>query len=371
MEFELSEEQVMLRDTVREVLTKKYDIETLRAVADTERGWSADVWGALAEIGILGLVFDEADGGTGAGPEELAPVMGEFGAAIAPEPFLDAVVVPGLLVAKTADAAVRADIIGGLSAGERLLAFAHHEEGDRWPSYAVATRFADGKVTGTKSLVAAGDCADTLVVSARDDAGEVGLYLVDAAADGVARTGYRTHDRRRGAQVVFDGAAATRLGAGDASAVIAEVEVLTHTALVAESVGAMRACLTMTTDYLKTRKQFGVPLSTFQALTHRAADMYVSLELADSLNVYATAALAEGRVEPIIASRARLQAARSARHVGQESIQMHGGIGMTAEYPIAHFVSRLTAIGHTLGDADSHLQRLSASVGDWDMVTVG
>lgn len=122
MEFELSEEQVMLRDTVREVLTKKYDVETLRAVTDTELGWSREVWNSLAEIGILGLVFDETDGGTGAGPEELAPVMGEFGAAIAPEPFLDAVVVPGLLVSKTADADVRADVIGGLSSGERLLA---------------------------------------------------------------------------------------------------------------------------------------------------------------------------------------------------------------------------------------------------------
>ncbi|EGD53829.1 acyl-CoA dehydrogenase family protein [Gordonia neofelifaecis] len=371
MEFELSEEQVMLRDTVREVLAKKYDIETLRAVTDTELGWSRDVWNALAEIGILGLVFDEADGGAGAGPEELAPVMGEIGAAIAPEPFLDAVVVPGLLVARTAADDVRAEIIGGLSSGERLLAFAHHEHGDRWPSYAVATTFDGTGLTGTKSLVAAGDCADTLVVSARDGSGEIGLYLVDANGTGVSRTGYRTHDRRRGAQIVFDGAPATRLGTGDASGVIGDVEVLTQAALCAEAVGAMRASLDMTTEYLKSRKQFGVPLSTFQALTHRAADMYVSLELASSLSVYATAALAEGRVDPIIASRVKLQTCRSGRHIGQESIQMHGGIGMTAEYPVAHYVSRLTAIGHTLGDADSHLQRLSASVGDWDMVTVG
>ncbi|MBM7368042.1 acyl-CoA dehydrogenase family protein [Gordonia hydrophobica] len=370
MEFELSEEQVMLRDTVREVLTKKYDIETLRAVTDTELGWSRDVWTSLAEIGILGLVFDDADGGTGAGIEELAPVMSEFGASIAPEPFLDAVVVPGLLVSRTADADVRADIVGGLSSGERLAAFAHHENGDRWPVYAVASTVADGKLSGTKSLVPAGHTADVLVVSARDASGEIGLYLVDAAAEGVARTAYRTHDRRRGAQIVFTDAPATRLGSGDASSVISEVEVFAQTALVAEAVGAMRASLDMTTEYLLTRKQFGVPLATFQALTHRAADMYVSLELASSLSVYATAALAEGRVDPIIASRAKLQALRSARHVGQESIQMHGGIGMTAEYPVAHYVSRLTAIGHTLGDADSHLQRLSASVGDWDMVTV-
>lgn len=132
------------------------------------------------------------------------------------------------------------------------------------------------------------------MVSARDAAGEIGLYLVDATAAGVERTGYRTHDRRRGAQIVFVDAPATRLCSGDAAAVIAEVDVLTQAALVAEAVGAMRASLDMTVEYLKTRKQFGVPLATFQALTHRAADMYVSLELASSLNVYATAALAEG-----------------------------------------------------------------------------
>ena len=133
----------------------------------------------------------------------------------------------------------------------------------------------------------------------------------------------------------------------------------------------MNRALEMTVEYLKTRKQFGVPLATFQALTHRAADMYVSLELARSMSVYATAALSGGTVDPIIASRAKLQICRGARHVGQEAIQMHGGIGVTAEYPIAHYVARLTAIARTLGDADAHLANLSAHVRDWDKVTVG
>ncbi|GAA4641177.1 acyl-CoA dehydrogenase family protein [Gordonia humi] len=371
MEFDLSEEQVMLRDTVRSVLTSAYDVERLRAVTDTDLGWSREVWNSLAEIGILGLVFSEDDGGMGAGHEELSVVMEEFGASLAPEPLLGSVVVPGLLVAATADDATRADIIGGLSSGERLLAFAHTEAGDRWPHAAVATTATDGALTGTKTLVDHGDCADAFIVSARDADGAVGLYLVAADAEGLVRTAYRTHDRRRGAQVSLANTPGIRLGSGDASQIIADVEVSTQSALCAEAVGATTRTLEMTTGYLKSRKQFGVPLATFQALAHRAADMFASAELARSMSTYFTASLADGDYDPIIASRAKLQVCRSARHVGQEGVQMHGGIGMTAEYPVAHYVSRLTAIAHTLGDADAHLARLSGSIKDWDMVTVG
>ncbi|MCF8588614.1 acyl-CoA dehydrogenase family protein [Gordonia liuliyuniae] len=371
MEFDLSDEQVMLRDTVRDVLTSAYDVERLRAVTDTDLGWSRDVWRSLAEIGILGLVFSEADGGMGAGPEELSVVMEEVGASLAPEPLLGSVVIPGMLVARTADDATRTEIVEGLSSGERMLAFAHTEAGDRWPHTAVATTAVDGRLTGVKTLVDHGDCADTFVVSAREPDGAIGLYLVAADADGLTRTAYRTHDRRRGAQLDLSGAPGARLGEGDASQVIADVDVATQSALCAEAVGAMTRALEMTTEYLKSRKQFGVPLATFQALSHRAADMFVSAELARSMSTYFTASLADGDYDPITASRAKLQICRSGRHVGQEAVQMHGGIGMTAEYPIGHYVSRLTAISHTLGDADSHLARLSGSVADWEMVTVG
>ncbi|MFT3716720.1 MAG: acyl-CoA dehydrogenase family protein [Gordonia sp. (in: high G+C Gram-positive bacteria)] len=371
MDFELSDEQAMLRDTVHDLLTRKYDIETLRSTIDTDPGWSSDVWKQLADIGILGLVFDEADGGAGAGDEELAAVMTEIGSALAPEPFLDSVVVPGLLAtyAGMADDA-RQEFVGGLASGEKLSAFAHHEAGDRWPDYAVATTAGDGAVTGVKTLVGHGDCADSFVVSAREG-NDVGLYLVDAKADGVTVSPYRTNDGRRGARVEFAGAPGTRIGSGDASKTIEHVDVVTQAALCAEAVGAMSRALDMTVEYLKTRKQFGVPLATFQALTHRAANMYAQLELARSMSVYATAALSGGTVDPIIASRAKLQVCRGSRLVGQEAIQMHGGIGVTAEYPVAHYVARLTAIARTLGDADAHLANLSSHVSDWDMVTVG
>lgn len=372
MDFELSDEQVMLRDTVREVLTRTYDIETLRATCDTPLGWSREVWNSLAEIGILGLIFTEQNGGMGAGPEELSVVMGEFGAALAPEPFLDAVVVPGLLLEGSgADGDTVRPILEALAGGERLAAFAHHEQGDRWPAYAVATTAGQGTISGVKSLVPHGDCADVFVVSARDADGTVGLYLVEAAQDGVATVPYRTHDSRRGAQVTFTEAAAVRLGDGDQTDLIVSVQVTEQSALCAEAVGAMTKSLTMTTEYLKQRKQFGVPLAAFQALTHRAADMYVALELAGSMSVYLTAALAEGSADAITASRAKLQICRSGRLIGQEAIQMHGGIGVTDEYPVGHYVSRLTAIAHTLGDADAHLSALSTRIRDWDMLTVG
>ncbi|MGV9670251.1 MULTISPECIES: acyl-CoA dehydrogenase family protein [unclassified Gordonia (in: high G+C Gram-positive bacteria)] len=367
MDFELSEEQTMLRDTVRDVLTKTYDVETLRKVTDTELGWSRDVWKSLADIGILGLTIPEEDDGAGAGPVEFASVMGEIGRANAPEPYLDSVLVPSSLIVATAEGELRAELLGGLASGELLMAFAHHESGDRWPAAAVDATVADGKLTGTKALVPHGDCADKLIVSAREN-GELGLYLVNADADGVDRVAYRTSDRRRGAQITFTDAPATRLGSGDASALLSDVEVGIQTALCAEAVGAMERALDLTVDYLKTRKQFGVTLSTFQALDHRAADVYVSLELARSMSLYATTALADGVADPIVASRAKLQICRSLRHVGQEAVQMHGGIGMTAEYPVGHYLSRLTAISHTLGDANDHLRALSKNVGSYDLV---
>jgi alkylation response protein AidB-like acyl-CoA dehydrogenase len=374
MDFELNEEQAMLRDTAHDVLTKFYDIEKLREVTATDLGWSRDVWKSLAEIGILGLPFSEEDGGMGAGPEEVAAVLGEIGRSLAPEPVLDAVFVPGGLIAETGSAEQRAQYLPQLASGELLAAFAHTEPGDRWPNAAVgttATASGDGyTITGRKNPVLHGDCADVLVVTARVD-GEVGLFLVDAQDNGVTRTAFRTHDLRRGAQIEFQDASATRLADGDVAAALVRSEVVTQIALCAEAVGAMEESLRFTTEYLKQRKQFGVPLAKFQTLTQRAADMYVLLEQARSMSLYATVTLADGDVDPIVASRAKLQICRSARKIGQEAIQMHGGIGITAEYPVGHYVSRLLAIEHTLGGASEHLRTLSNQIADYDKILIG
>ena len=221
-------------------------------------------------------------------------------------------------------------------------------------------------MTGTKNPVPAGDCADTPVVSAALPDGGTGLFLVDG--DAVTRHPYPTFDGQRGAQIDLDSAPAEPLGdAVDASPAIRDALVRIQSALCSEAVGAMEEALRLTTDYLKTRKQFGVTLSTFQTLTQRAADMYVSLELARSMNLYAAMSIADGNLDPVIASRAKLQVGRSGRHIAQESIQLHGGIGMTAEYPVGHYAARLTSIEHTLGSSRDHLQVLIDHIADYDL----
>ncbi|BDT96103.1 acyl-CoA dehydrogenase [Nocardia sputorum] len=371
MDFDLTDEQVMLRDTVRDLLARTYDAESRLKVIDSELGWSRDVWRQLAELGVLGLSFTEEDGGVGAGPVETMVVLEEVGRRLAPEPILDAVLVPGGLVAAAGSAEQRQRILPEVASGAKLLAFAHAEPGVRWPSNDLATTAAaqgdSYTLTGVKNPVPHGDSADELVVSATLPEGGVGLFLVAPDATGVVRKSYRTVDGQRGAQLELTDAPAERLGAADAAEAIASVLTHAQASLCAESVGAMEEALRLTADYLKQRKQFGVTLSKFQTLTQRAAEMYVSLELARSMSLYATASLADGADDPVIASRARLQVGRAARHIGQEAIQMHGGIGVTAEYPVSHYVARLTAIEHTLGSGLEHLRVLSDRVGDYEL----
>lgn len=375
MHFELTEEQALLRDTTRGLLTRAYSPETRNAVTATELGWDPAVWKQLAELGILGLPFTEEDGGAGAGPVETMTVMNEIGRSLTPEPFLDTVVICGGLIAQGGSLEQRAHHLNRVADGTANLAFAHNEPGSRWPHEEIATTATSSDsgwvITGTKNPVLHGDCADTLVVSAVLPQGGIGLFLTAADGDGVTRRTYGTHDGLRGAQVELVCVPAEPLGeGGDASALISEIQVRAQAALCAEAVGAMAEVLRMTTDYLKQRKQFGVPLAKFQTLTQRAADMYVSLELASSMSLYATMSLADGVVDPCIASRAKLQISQAAQHIGQEAIQMHGGIGMTAEYPVGQYVSRLTAIGHTLGSAEDHTRVLADKISDHDMVTV-
>jgi alkylation response protein AidB-like acyl-CoA dehydrogenase len=357
MNFDLTEEQILLRDTTRELLSRKYDPESRLKVVDTDLGWTREVWNQLAEIGILGLGFDEDAGGQ----IEVMVVMTEIGRRLAPEPVLQAALAPGALIADVGTAEQR-QLLDRIEAGNLLVAFAHAEPGVRWPSTTLTTSAAQQgdswKLTGRKNPVLAGDCADQLVVSAVLPDGGTGLFLVDAAA--ATRRGYRTFDGHRGAQIDFDQTPAEPLGdAVDAAEGIRKVNIRAQSALCAEALGAMEEALRLTTEYLKSRKQFGVTLSKFQTLTQRAADMYVSLELARSMNLYAAMSIDAGTFDSVVASRAKLQIGRSARHIGQEAIQMHGGIGMTAEYPVGHYAARLTAIEQTLGSSDDHLRVLT------------
>lgn len=374
MDFTLDAEQIALRDAVRSLLGRAYDSsETRREITKTDPGWDDKAWQQLAEMGALGLPFSEEDGGLGAGPVEVSIVAEEIGRVIAPEPYVEAVVLAGGLVAAVGTAEQRASIIGALTEGTLVPAFAHTEPGARYSESATGVTASGGDgawtLSGAKEPVLGGARADLLIVSAAIDGG-TGLFLVQPDASGLTRTSYRTFDGGRAARVAFDATPATPLGepGSDQTAAIAAAVARAQIAYGHEALGAMQTALEQTTAYLKTRKQFGVPLMTFQALTFRAADMYVSLELARSTVTWATLVLQDGADATEAASRAKLQVSKASRHIGQEAIQLHGGIGMTAEYSVGHFTSRLTAIDHVLGDGRHHLTALLKTLDDHTVV---
>ena len=372
MDFTHDEEQQALRDAVRGLVGKAYaDFENRRRAVDSEVGFDRPLWARMAEMGLLGLPFAEEDGGVGAGPVEVAIVAEELGRVLAPEPYLTSVVWAGGLVDRIGGAVQRGEVLGAVASGDLLLAPALAEPGLRWSDGArdVVGAETDGtwSLSGVKEPVAWGAQADLLVVSAVLPQGAgTGLFLVEGTADGLARDGYRTHDGGRAARLRFDGVRATPLGEPgvDVTAAIAAVTDVARVAAANEAIGAMGAALRMTSAYLTSRKQFGVTLNTFQALTFRAADMYVSLELATSLVAWATMVTASRETAQVrdAASRAALQVHRAGRHIGQEAIQLHGGIGLTAEYAVGHYASRLTALEHLLGDAGHQLRSLTVSV---------
>jgi alkylation response protein AidB-like acyl-CoA dehydrogenase len=373
VDFTFDDEQDALREAVGGLLQKAYGGEQRRAVTATDPGFDEKTWSRLAEMGVLGLPFAEEDGGVGAGPAEVAIVAEEIGKVLAPEPFVEVVVLAGGLVAAVGTAEQRAEVLGAVAEGGSVLVLAHAEPGTRWsPSAAAVTATEEGgtwRLTGVKEPVVQGARADRLVVSARSGDATL-LFLVDGDAEGLTRTGYRTHDGGRAAKVAFDGTPATLLGEGtaDRTGDVARAQAAARIAYANEAVGAMDTALRMTTEYLKTRKQFGVTLNKFQALTFRAADMYVSLELARSAALWAVLVQDAGGDVVQAADRVRLQTSRAGRHIGQEAIQLHGGIGVTAEYKVGHHTSRLTAIDHLLGDGDWALARLAEKVGSYETV---
>jgi alkylation response protein AidB-like acyl-CoA dehydrogenase len=378
VDFNYDSEQSDLREAVRGLLARAYsDSEQRRAVVKAEPGFDEKTWARLAEMGLLGLPFAEEDGGMGAGPVEVAIVAEEIGRVLAPEPFIETVVLAGGLVAAVGTPEQKGEILGGISEGTTIAVFAHAEPGTRWSATAegvTATQSGDGwTLTGVKEPVPSGARADLLVVSAVVD-GTTGLFVVRGDASGLTRTGYRTHDGTRAAHVRFEGTPAVVLGADgspthpDQTAAIERALAEGRIAYGHEAIGAMDTALRTTAEYLKTRKQFGVTLNKFQALTFRAADMYVSLELARSTALWASMVQEAGGDVVQAADRARLQVSRASRHIGKEAIQLHGGIGVTAEYSVGHYTSRLTAIDHLLGDGDWAADRLAQNVAGYATV---
>ena len=376
MNFDLDEEQGLLKDSVDRLLADHYGFEQRNAHRAAEEGWSRAMWARFADLGLLALGLPEAHGGYG-GPVERMIAMEAFGGALVVEPYLATIVLGGGVL-KRAGEDVQARLIPDLIAGNLLLAFAHHERGARHDLAHVATRAArDGAgfvLDGEKSLVLHGDSADRLVVSARvegeiRDRDGIALFLIPAEASGIARRGYPTQDGQRAAEVSLDGVRvgpeALLVGPEAGLPVIETVVDEGVAALAAEAVGAMGAMHALTVDYLKTRKQFGVAIGSFQALQHRAVDMLIALEQARSMALFATMMVDDP--DPVERGRAmsaaKVQVGRSGRAVGQGAVQLHGGIGVTMEYRVGHLFKRVTMIDTVFGDADHHLARLAEAGG--------
>jgi pimeloyl-CoA dehydrogenase small subunit len=374
MDFELSPEQQLLSDNVARLMKDRYGFEARKTYEASPAGFSDALWREYADMGLLGAPFAEEDGGYGGGAVETMIVMQEFGKALALEPYLETVVLCGALIKHAADAAKRAELIGQIAAGDLRLSFAHAERQSGFDLFDVgASARKDGAafvLNGEKGVVENGDSAGRLIVSARVSGGRrdregVGLFLVDANAPGVTRRGYPTQDGRRAAEIGFSDVRVEPedvLGQpGDALPVVERAVGEAIAALSAEAVGAMGEALAMTVEYMKTRKQFGVPIGSFQALQHRASDMVVALEQARSMMSFATMSVTEeDAIERAKAmSAAKVQIGRSARFIGQQAVQMHGGIAMTWEYKVGHLLKRLTMIDAAYGDADLHVRKLA------------
>jgi len=378
MDFDLSEEQRLLKESVDGLLKSSYDFDARKKYGAEKGGWSKSVWNKLAEQGLLGLPFSEDDGGFGAGAVETMIVMEALGKALLLEPYLATVVIGGGFLRRGGSAEQKAAYIPDIIEGSKTFAFAQLEKNSRYDLSDVSTsakKKGDGWVIdGEKFVVLNGETADTLIVTARTKGGQrdadgIGVFLVPGNAKGIARKGYPTQDGLHAADITFTG---VEVGAdaaiGDPENGLPLIERVVddaRIALCAEAVGAMDESLKSTVEYLKTRTQFGVPIGSFQVLQHRAADMFVAVEQARSMSMFATMASdfddASERATAVAA--AKVQIGKSAKFVGQQSIQLHGGIGMTEEAKIGHYFKRLTMIENTFGDTDYHLRRVTASGG--------
>ncbi len=374
MDFDLSEEQRLLKDSVDGLLADSYDFDQRKKYAKENGGWSKTVWNKLAEQGLLGLPFSEADGGFGAGAVETALVMESLGKALVLEPYLATVVLGGGFLRHGGSAEQKAAHIPSIIDGSKTLAFAQLEKNSRYDLADVTTtakkKGAGWVIDGEKFVVLHGETADTLIVSARTkgsqrDRSGIGAFLVPANAKGVTVKGYPTQDGMRAADIRFEG---VEVGAdaaiGDPENGLPLIERVVdeaRIAMCAEAVGAMDESLKSTVEYLKTRKQFGVAIGQFQTLQHRAADMFVALEQARSMSIFATMAsdFEDAKERSKAVAAAKVQIGKSLKFVGQQAIQLHGGVGMTMELKIGHYFKRLTMIESTFGDTDYHLRRVS------------
>jgi alkylation response protein AidB-like acyl-CoA dehydrogenase len=375
MNFDLSDTQRMLQDTAGRLIRDRYSFEERSRILASPDGFSREIWAVFAELGLLGIEVAEEYGGIGGDFQDLAIVLEAFGRGLVVEPFLPTVVLGAGLISAAGSEAQKQEILPSVVDGSLFLALAHSEPKSRYTLAHVETKaVAQGDVyvlTGVKSVVLGGDCADRFIVSARSagaapDPEGISLFLVERSAPGLEIRGYPNVDGTRAAELVLSGVrvpAAALLGeAGKAYPLIEHAIDRGIAALSSEAIGVMAALNDITLDYLKTRTQFGVPIGSFQVLQHRLVDLFVAQEQAASLAILAAdrANVTDAADRRRAVSAAKVLIGRNGRLVGQDSIQMHGGIGLTKEYTAGHYFKRLTVIDRTFGDTDYHLARFAA-----------
>ena len=365
MKFDYSEEQQLLADSVRRFISQDYAFDARRKIVASPEGYGPKVWSTLAELGLLGIPFSSEEGGFGGGAVDLMSVMEAFGEGLVVEPYLSTLI-GAQLVARAGSDAMKQRILPAVIEGKLKLAFAHTEKGARYDLSRVSTiaaKSADGFViNGEKLAVLHAPVADQFVVSAVG----LSLFVVHAQSPGISMKPFRTFDEMPAADISFRNVAVPAdalIGAEGAALPLIEDVIDFATALIcAEAVGAIKFANDTTLEYLKTRKQFGVPIGAFQALQHRMVDMVISYEQAKSMASLACAKVDSERdpgERKRVVSAAKIKIADACRHVSQESVQLHGGMGMSEELKVSHTFRRLTAIAQQFGDADHHLARFS------------
>ncbi|MDZ7827884.1 MAG: acyl-CoA dehydrogenase family protein [Gammaproteobacteria bacterium] len=372
MDFSLSDEQSLLKDSIERFVQNDYDFETRNKVMQADEGFSRDNWKQFAELGWLAVPFSEESGGFGGGPVELMLMMEQIGRGLIVEPYLPSVVLAGGLLERGGSAAQKEQYLASIIDGSKLGAFAFAEPQGRFNLADLATtakKDGDGySLSGHKSVVIGGPSADFFVVSARTsgdqrDADGISLFLVDADASGLSRRDYPTVDGLRASEVMLDnvrvGADAVLGEVDKALPLIEEVIDLGTLAVGSEAVGAMDVLYRDTVEYSKQRVQFGQPIGKFQVLQHRMVDMFMEAEQSRSLMYMAAMRLGEGYDQEAkkAVSGFKVQAGKSGRFVGQQAVQIHGGMGMTEELAVGHYFKRLTMIDAMFGNVDHHLKR--------------
>ncbi len=375
MNFDYNEEQQLLAASIKRFVDKDYTFAAREKIVASSEGYSEAIWSTFAEIGLLGLPFSPDAGGFGGSAVDLMSVMEAIGEALVVEPYLSTVGLGAQFVARAGTDAQRQALLPPVIDGKLKLAFAQTENGARYNLAHVATRAKSASegytISGEKRIVIHAPCADKLIVSARTSGGDtdpdgISVFIVDARAPGVTMRAYRTIDQLRAADVLLKDAHVSSdalIGQeGRGLGLVEEVIDYATALLCAEAVGAITYANDATLEYLKTRKQFGVPIGSFQALQHRMVDMVISGEQAKSMASLACAKV-DSASDPVerkrIVSAAKIKIADVCRHVGQEAIQLHGGMGMSDELKISHTFRRLTMIAQQFGDADYHLQRFA------------